>query len=117
MIPRQHAFAFQILTTKDQIRPPDKENTIHLTELLYLGLATLLGNRTLGEEYRDILEIEDDTPQLASLFRRLGYISSVVFAPWFLAWTLPALRRKLRAKLERNVKRAKRKAPSTSFRL
>ncbi len=91
--------------------------TTHLTELLYLCLTTLLGNRTLGEEYCDVLQIEDDTLQLATLVRRLGYISSVVFAPWFLARSLPALRRKLRAKLERNIERGKRKMPSTSLRV
>lgn len=91
--------------------------TAHLTELLYLCLTTLLGNRTLGEEYCDVLQIEDDTLQLASLVHRVGYISSVIFAPWFLARSLPALRRKLRAKMERNIERAKRKAPSRSIRL
>jgi peroxin-10 len=94
--------------------------TAHLTELLYLCLTTLLGNRTLGEEYCDVIQIEDDTLRLAGLVRRLSYISSVVFAPWFFARSLPALRRKLRAKLEYNVERAKRKPDSmlsTSFRI
>lgn len=94
--------------------------TAHLTELLYLCLTTLLGNRTLGEEYCDVVQVEDDTLRLAGLVRRVGYISSVVFAPWFLARSLPALRRKLRAKLEHNVERAKRSTgskPSTSLRI
>jgi peroxin-10 len=85
------------------------ETTNHLTELLYLCLTTLLGNRTLGEEYCDVIQVEDDTLRLASLTRRLGYIGSAVFAPWFLSKTLPALRRKLRAKLERNIERGKQK--------
>jgi len=88
--------------------------TSHLTELLYLSLTTLLGNRTLGEEYCDVVQIEDDTHSLASLPRRFGYISSVVFAPWILSRALPALRRRVRAKLERNIERAKRKPNSTS---
>ena len=94
--------------------------TTNLTELLYLCLTTLLGNRTLGEEYCDVLQVEDGTQRLASLVRRVGYISSVVFAPWFLARSLPALRRKLRAKLEHNVEIGKRKAGSkfsTSLRI
>ena len=92
----------------------------HLTELLYLCLTTLLGNRTLGEEYCDVVQVEDDTLRLAGLVRRLGYISSVVFAPWFLARSLPALRRKLRAKLEHSIEKAKRKTSlkaSTSLRI
>ena len=86
------------------------DTTSHLTELLYLCLTTLLGNRTLGEEYCDVIQIEDDTLHLASLARRVGYIGSVVFAPWFLAKAVPALRRKLRAKLEKNIQRGKQKA-------
>lgn len=79
--------------------------TTHLSELLYLCLTTLLGNRTLGEEYCDVIQVEDDTLRLAGLARRAGYIASVVFSPWVLAKALPALRRRLRAKLERNVER------------
>lgn len=81
--------------------------TTHLSELLYLCLTTLLGNRTLGEEYTDVIQVEDDTLRLASLARRVGYIGGVVFSPWLLAKSLPALRRKLRLKLERNVERAR----------
>ena len=77
----------------------------HLTELLYLCLTTLLGNRTLGEEYCDVIQVEDGTLRLPSLIRRVGYIASIVFAPWALSKTLPALRRKLRAKLERNIQK------------
>ncbi|KKY29141.1 putative peroxisome biosynthesis protein (peroxin-10) [Phaeomoniella chlamydospora] len=77
--------------------------TGHLTELLYLSLTTLIGNRTLGEEYCDVIQVEDDTLRLVNFTRRLGYISSVVFAPWTLSKVLPALRRRLRAKLERNI--------------
>ena len=90
--------------------------TTHLTELLYLCLTTLLGNRTLGEEYCDVLQVEDGTQRLAGLVRRVGYISSVVFAPWFLARSLPALRRKLRTKLEHNVEIGQWKAGSKSSR-
>lgn len=80
--------------------------TLHLTELLYLCLTTLLGNRTLGEEYCDVIHVEDETLKLAGLARRVGYIASIVFAPWTLSKLLPALRRKLRVKLERNIQKA-----------
>ncbi|KAK6365086.1 peroxisome biogenesis factor 10 [Exophiala oligosperma] len=82
------------------------EATSHLSELLYLCLTTLLGNRTLGEEYCDVIQVEDDTLRLAGLERRVGYIASVVFSPWLLGKTLPALRRKLRSKLEWNIEHA-----------
>lgn len=94
--------------------------TTHLSELLYLCLTTLLGNRTLGEEYCDVIQVEDDTFRLAGLFRRASYILSVVLTPWALSKTLPALRRKLRAKLEHNIDRAQRSpkaAQSRSIRI
>jgi len=81
--------------------------TTHVSELLYLCVTTLLGNRTLGEEYCDVVQIEDDTLRLAGLARRVGYIVSVVLSPWALAKILPALRRRLRLKLERNVQRGR----------
>lgn len=92
------------------------EATNNLSELLYLCITTLLGNRTLGEEYCDVIQIEDDTSRLAGLGRRVGYISSVVFAPWILGKSLPALRRRLRAKLEWNIEHAKQKRIQISSR-
>jgi peroxin-10 len=85
------------------------EATSHLSELVYLCLTTLLGNRTLGEEYCDVIQIEDETLRLAGLGRRVGYIASVVFSPWMLGKTLPALRRRLRSKLEWNIEHAKKR--------
>lgn len=75
----------------------------NLTEILYFSLTTLIGNRTLGEEYCDIVQLEDDTLQLPSFARRAGYIASSVLAPWLLQWVLPALRRTIRTKLERRI--------------
>jgi peroxin-10 len=82
----------------------------NVTEILYLSLTTLLGNRTLGEEYCDVVQLEDDTLQLPSLARRAGYILSSILAPWALQRILPTLRRKLRAKLERNIAREQAKS-------
>ena len=67
------------------------------TELLYLGLTTFIGNRTLGEEYCDIIHISDDTLRLPPISRRASYILSVVL--------LPAFRTRLRLKLEANLRR------------
>lgn len=75
------------------------------TELLYLGLTTFVGNRTLGEEYCDILQVEDDTSRLPSIARRSGYILSSVLLPYALTRFLPAFRRKLRAKLESSMRK------------
>lgn len=73
------------------------------TELLYLTCTTLIGNRTLGEEYCDILQTEDDTLRLPSIFRRGSYILSTVTLPYILAKILPAFRNYIRRRLESNM--------------
>ncbi|KAF1950412.1 hypothetical protein CC80DRAFT_241321 [Byssothecium circinans] len=76
-----------------------------LSELLYLGLTTLIGNRTLGEEYCDIVQVEGENGRLPALGRRAGYILSCILGPYALAKILPAFRRRIRAKLEANLRR------------
>jgi peroxin-10 len=78
-------------------------------DLLYLSLTTLVGNRTLGEEYCDIVQVEDDTLRLPHGYRRGAYILASVLLPYGLGRLLPAFRRKLRAKLEASLRRAKNK--------
>ncbi|KAF2764466.1 hypothetical protein EJ03DRAFT_339757 [Teratosphaeria nubilosa] len=86
------------------------------TELLYLGLTTFVGNRTLGEEYCDIVQVEDDTGRLPELTRRAGYILSSVLVPYVLGRFLPALRRRLRAKLEVSMRKSHRRRASSPSR-
>ncbi|KAF2658261.1 hypothetical protein K491DRAFT_593295 [Lophiostoma macrostomum CBS 122681] len=76
-----------------------------LGELLYLGLTTLIGNRTLGEEYCDIIQVEGEHGRLPALGRRAGYILSCILGPYALGRILPAFRRRIRAKLEANLRR------------
>ncbi|KAL4881395.1 Pex12 amino terminal region-domain-containing protein [Aspergillus karnatakaensis] len=85
----------------------------HLTELLYFSLTTFIGNRTLGEEYCDLVQLEDDTLQLPSISRRVGYVLSSILVPWTLQRILPAFRQRLRAKLERGIARQQIKAAQT----
>ena len=73
-------------------------------EVLYLGLTTLLGNRTLGEEYTDIVQVESEGGRLPALGRRAGYILGCILGPYFLGRLLPQLRRRVRAKLEANLR-------------
>jgi peroxin-10 len=82
-------------------------------DLLYHGLTTLLGNRTLGEEYCDIVQVEDDSRKLPSLARRSGYILSTILLPYSLNRALPAFRRRLRAQLESSLRRSG-KQPASS---
>ncbi|KAL4997228.1 Pex12 amino terminal region-domain-containing protein [Aspergillus recurvatus] len=85
----------------------------HLTELLYFSLTTLTGNRTLGEEYCDLVQLEDDTLQLPSITRRVGYVLSSIMVPWTLQRILPGFRQRLRAKLERSIAKQQIKAQQT----
>ena len=84
-----------------------------LTELLYHGLTTFVGNRTLGEEYTDIVQVEDNTHRLPSIMRRSGYILASVLLPYALSRFLPALRRRLRAKLDATLKKQHRRRASS----
>lgn len=75
------------------------------SELLYLGLTTFIGNRTLGEEYCDIIQIEDDTLKLPTIERRAGYILTSILLPYSLTKILPAFRSRIRGKLEANLRK------------
>lgn len=77
----------------------------HLTELLYFSLTTAIGNRTLGEEYCDLVQLEDDTLRLPAITRRVGYILSSILLPWTLQRLLPRFRQRVRSKLERSIAR------------
>ncbi|KAH8815466.1 Pex12 amino terminal region-domain-containing protein [Xylogone sp. PMI_703] len=85
------------------------------SELLYLGLTTFIGNRTLGEEYCDIIQVEDDTGRLPELYRRAGYILTSVLVPYGLHRILPGFRARVRAKLESNLRRLSRNNQEKSF--
>lgn len=76
-----------------------------LADLLYLGLTTFVGNRTLGEEYCDIIQVESDTYRMPALQRRAAYIAGTILVPWALNRTLPAWRNRLRGLLERLLSR------------
>ena len=86
------------------------------TELLYLGLTTLIGNRTLGEEYCDIIQTEADTLRLPSIYRRAGYILSSILLPYGLTRFLPGFRQRLKQKLESNLRRTAKRPPGISSR-
>lgn len=85
------------------------------SDLLYLGLTTLIGNRTLGEEYCDIVQIEDDTLKLPTIYRRAGYIITSVLLPYSLNRILPSFRSRLRSKLEANLRRLSRQSQQKSL--
>ncbi|MCJ1281976.1 peroxisome biogenesis factor 10 [Xylographa opegraphella] len=85
------------------------------TELLYLACTTLLGNRTLGEEYCDVIQVEEDSLQFPSICRRAGYILSTILLPYVLSKALPSLRNRLRLKLESNLQSNDKTAEHASY--
>ncbi|KAL8842509.1 MAG: hypothetical protein Q9176_002661 [Flavoplaca citrina] len=70
------------------------------SELLYMGLTTFIGNRTLGEEYCDIIQVQAEDGRQPAIGRRSGYILGVVVLPYILTKALPRIRAKARLKLE-----------------
>ena len=76
-----------------------------VADLFYLGLTTFVGNRTLGEEYCDIVQVEEETRRLPAIYRRSGYIVATILLPYGLNKILPAFRRRMRAKLEAVLRR------------
>ncbi|TVY82637.1 Peroxisome biogenesis factor [Lachnellula suecica] len=84
------------------------------SELLYLGLTTFIGNRTLGEEYCDIIQIEDDTLKLPAISRRAGYIITSILLPYSLNRVLPSFRSRIRSKLESNLRKLSRSKQQAS---
>ncbi|RYC65362.1 hypothetical protein CHU98_g791 [Xylaria longipes] len=94
-----------------------------LADLLYLCLTTLIGNRTLGEEYCGLVQVEAPSPasghpdqgrRLPSIQRRAAYIAGSILLPYGLAKLLPALRSRIRARLQRGIARAEARAQSSS---
>lgn len=84
-------------------------------DFLYLSLTTLVGNRTLGEEYCDIVSVSAPLPllptgqpansqQLPALTRRAAYILLSVLLPYTLNRALPSVRAALRRRLEATLK-------------
>lgn len=72
-----------------------------VTELLYLCSTTLIGNRTLGEEYCDIVQVQDKQFTMPSLLRRSGFIVSSILLPYSAGKLLPRFRNLLERRLSR----------------
>lgn len=99
-------------------------------DLLYLSLTTLPGNRTLGEEYCDLVQVEtpnslspspDSGPLLPSFPKRAALIASSTLLPYLTSLLLPRLRSRLRAALQSRLSSLARQGPShtksTSYRV
>ncbi|KAF4594558.1 RING-1 like protein [Ophiocordyceps camponoti-floridani] len=72
-----------------------------LGALLYLGLTTLPGNRTLGEEYCHVVQVEARAGRLPALEARAAYVVGAVVVPYLVARLMPRVRAGIRAALHR----------------
>ncbi|KAH6898355.1 RING-1 like protein [Thelonectria olida] len=73
--------------------------------LLYYLLTTLPGNRTLGEEYCDLVQVDarNGAIQLPAFDRRAAYVAASILLPYLASRVLPSLRARLRRLLERRI--------------
>lgn len=76
--------AFQILKGQRFINKYPEEITV-ASKGLYLGLTTLLGYRTLGEEYVDLLYVNRSGKRFPGTLRRLGFIVTYVLVPYIIS--------------------------------
>ncbi|OAA48171.1 RING-1 like protein [Beauveria brongniartii RCEF 3172] len=74
-----------------------------LAALAYFSLTTLPGNRTLGEEYCDLVQVRAPSGRLPSLRTRTAYIAGSILLPYAVSRLLPALRARIRTLLESRV--------------
>lgn len=74
-----------------------------LAGLLYYALTTLPGNRTLGEEYCDLVQIDAKDGQLPHVRTRAAYIAGSILLPYLVSRILPGLRTRLRRLLDRRL--------------
>jgi peroxin-10 len=55
------------------------------SKALYLSLTTLIGSRTLGEEYTDLLYVRKDGRRLPSIKSKIGFILSYALLPYLIS--------------------------------
>lgn len=82
--------------------------------LVYFALTTLPGNRTLGEEYCDLVQIDGRDGRLPSIGRRGAYIAGSILLPYLVSRVLPGMRARLRRLLERRLETLRRQNKTTS---
>ncbi|EGW30655.1 uncharacterized protein SPAPADRAFT_72602 [Spathaspora passalidarum NRRL Y-27907] len=75
---------FQILHGQRFINSYPQEITV-LAKALYLSLTTLLGARTLGEEYVDLIYVNKTGKRLPRLLPRIGFILSYAVLPYIVS--------------------------------
>lgn len=72
-----------------------KEELSTGSKFLYLALCTVVGSKTLGEEYTNLIYAVKDRKALPGMIRRLGYVLSNTLFPYLLVRYMGKLRGKL----------------------
>jgi peroxin-10 len=85
-----------------------------LAALLYFALTTLPGNRTLGEEYCDLVQIESPSAQLPDVRKRAAYIGGTILLPYLVSRAVPSLRNRLRKIIDRRLDSLRRRGKERS---
>lgn len=65
------------------------------TNFLYLALTTLIGQRTLGEEFCDLTYCTSDGLCIPSIRRRTAFVTSTALLPYILSRSWPRVKRRL----------------------
>lgn len=82
--------------------------------LLYFALTTFPGNRTLGEEYCDLVQIDGRDGKLPAVGRRATYIAGSILLPYLASRMFPGVRTRLRRVMERRLDALRKQNKSTS---
>lgn len=72
-----------------------KEELETASKFAYLGLCTLVGSKTLGEEYTNLMYTIKDRSALPGVVRRFGYVLSNTLFPYLFVRYMGKLRAKL----------------------
>ncbi|KAI5955374.1 PEX10 [Candida jiufengensis] len=90
---------FQMIKGQRFVNSYSKEITV-LAKALYVGLTTLIGARTLGEEYVDLIYVTRSGKKIPKLLPRLGFLVSYAIIPYIINRFIKYLRIKKEQELE-----------------
>ncbi|KAG5960097.1 hypothetical protein E4U56_004517 [Claviceps arundinis] len=82
--------------------------------LIYFCLTTLPGNRTLGEEYCDLVQVESLHGRLPDVSKRATYIGGTIIFPYLVSRLLPVLRNCFCIHIQRRVQKLWKQGKQTS---
>ncbi|KAG6007834.1 hypothetical protein E4U21_005420 [Claviceps maximensis] len=85
-----------------------------LANLVYFCLTTLPGNRTLGEEYCDIVQVDSPRGRLPDIYKRAAYIGGNIILPYVVGRTLPQLRNGLFDLIQRRLSKLSKRGKQES---